>query len=110
MDDLVELLTVTDRFELSSGLVVVPDFSLPDGWKVRSETVTLLMSDGTHCEATAQLVITHFNIRDPAVPQDRRWRLVVSFPALKKGDLPIGTKVMVPRSLREAIEDRRERP
>jgi len=34
MEDLVELLTVLESFQLNNGLVVVPDFSLPDGWKI----------------------------------------------------------------------------
>jgi hypothetical protein len=44
--DLVELLTVADRFQLSSGLVLVPDFLVPKGWKPRSETVVIVKPNG----------------------------------------------------------------
>src|SRR5262245_29789015 len=102
MDDLVELLTVAERFQLNNGLVVVPDFSPPDGWKNRSEAVTIVLPDGKQRAAMASLTIAHFLISDPTVTPDRRWRLVVSFPALSKEDMPIGSKVMVPRALRAA--------
>lgn len=103
MDDLVELLTVAERFQLNSGLVVVPDFSPPDGWKNRFETVTVALPDGKHRAVIASLAIAHFRISDPAAPLDRRWRLVVSFPELTKEDVPIGSKVMVPLCLWAAI-------
>jgi hypothetical protein len=104
MDDLVELLTLTDHFQLSSGLVVVPDFSVPKGWKPRSETVTIVRPNGESREAKARLAVEHFLIRDPAVSVDRRWRLVVSFPTMTKEEVPIGSKVMVPQSLRASIQ------
>jgi hypothetical protein len=98
--DLVELLTVADRFQLSSGLVVVPDFSLPRGWKARSETVEIITPDGENRKTCACLMATHFNIPDPTVPADRRWRLVVSLPTMTKEEVPIGTKIMVAKSLK----------
>jgi hypothetical protein len=90
--DLVELLTVADRFQLSSGLVVVPDFSLPKGWKARSETVAIVTPEGESRKILACLMATHFNIPDPTVSADRRWRLVVSLPTMTKEEVPIGTK------------------
>jgi len=104
MDDLVELLTVEERFQLSTGLVVVPDFSVPDGWKVRSEDVIVVLPDGKHREAKATLAVAHFRIPDPTASPDRRWRLVVTFPTMSKEDVPVGSKVMVPASLRAAIQ------
>jgi len=99
VDDLIELLTVTDRFELGYGLAVAPDFPAPHGWKARSETVTIVLPDGKRRDAKAILSVAHISIADPAVSADRRWRLVVSFPTLRKEDVPEGTKVMGSRSL-----------
>jgi hypothetical protein len=106
IEDLVELLTVAERFQLNYGLVVVPDFSVPDGWKNRSETVTIVLPDGKHRVARASLAVAHFRIPDSAASSDKRWRLVVSFPTMTEEDVPIGSKVMVPLSLRAAIQPR----
>jgi|SRR6476661_3585614 hypothetical protein len=102
--DLVELLTVADRFQLSSSLVLVPDFSVPKGWKPRSETVVIVKPNGESREATACLAVTHFNIRDPAVSAERRWRLVMSLPTMTKDEVPIGSKIMAPQSLRASMQ------
>jgi hypothetical protein len=102
--DLVELLTVADRFQLSSGLVLVSDFSVPKGWKPRSETVVIVKPNGESREATACLAVTHFLIRDPAASTDRQWRLVVSLPMMTKEEVPIGSKVMVSQSLRASMQ------
>jgi hypothetical protein len=105
MDDLVELLTVADHFQLANrSVVVVPDFSLPNGWKARSETVTIVLPVGKCREAKASLKVGHVNIPPAIGDEDRRWRLVVSFPTLTKEDVPIGSKVMVAVSLRAAIQ------
>jgi hypothetical protein len=105
--DLVELLTVVERFQLNKRLVVVPDFSVPDGWKNRSETVTIVLPDGRHRAATASFTVAHFQIPDPATSSDERWRQVVSFPT--KEDVPIGSKVMVPQPLKAAIQRHQQR-
>ena len=104
--DLVELLTVTEHFLLQDrGVVVVPDFAVPaGGWKNCSQTVIIMTPDGRSLDATARLEVWHFNIRDPAVPMEKRWRLVVSFPTLTKQDVPIGCKVMIPRSLENTMQ------
>jgi hypothetical protein len=102
--DLVELLTVADRFQLSSGHVLVPDFSVPKGCKPRSETVVIVKPNGESREVAVWLAVTHFLIRDPAVSADRRWRLVVSLPTMTKDEVPIGSKIMVPRSLRASMQ------
>jgi hypothetical protein len=102
--DLVELLTVSDHFQLQRiGLVVVPDFSAPPGWKPRSETVMIVTPDGQSQEATARIEVWHAEIRDPAVPADRRWRLVVSFPEMTKERVPIGSRIMASQALRAAM-------
>jgi hypothetical protein len=106
MDDLVELLIVAERFRLNNGLVVVPDFPPSDGWKNRSETVTIVLPDGKNRTAMASLAIAHLLISDPTAPPDRRWRPVVSLHALTKEDVPVGSKVMVPLTSRTAIRSR----
>ena len=103
-EELVELLTVAEHFQLNSGLVVVPDFSVPDGWRNRSDNVTIALPDGKRRAAKASLAAVHFRIPDPAASLDKRWRLVVSFPTMTKELVPIGSKVMVPVSLRSAIQ------
>lgn len=104
--DLVELLTVADHFEIQGrGVVVVPDFAPPDGrWKNFSQTLVIITPDGRNHEATAHLQLSHFLIRDPAVSVEKRWRVVVSFPTLTKEEVPIGSKVMVPQSLKNAMQ------
>jgi len=104
MEELVELLTVAEHFQLNNGLVVVPDFSVPDGWRNRSENVTIVLPDGKRRTAKASLAAVHFRMPDPAASLDKRWRLVVSFPTMTKELVPIGSKVMVPVSLRSAIQ------
>jgi len=104
MEELVELLTVAEHFQLNNGLVVVPDFSVPDGWRNRSENVTIVLPDGKRRTVKASLAAVHFRIPDPAASLDKRWRLMVSFPTMTKETVPIGSKVMVPVSLRSAIQ------
>lgn len=101
--DLVELLTVVDRFQFADRLLVLPDFSLPPGWTPRSETIVVATPQGQCREVAAHLWGAHLLIRDPTVSADRRWRLQVSFPTLTKEEVPIGSKIMVPRPLRAAI-------
>jgi hypothetical protein len=63
MDDLVELLTVADHVRLRNrSVVVVQDFSLPNGWKARSETVTIVLLGGKRREAEASLTVAHVNV------------------------------------------------
>jgi hypothetical protein len=103
-DDRVELLTVEDRFQLSGvGLVLVPDFSVPDGWRNIEETVQLCRPDGTMLEAVAQLNMTHFNIRDPKADLDKRWRIVVRLPAVEKGQVPVGSRLLVSADTRGRV-------
>lgn len=101
----VELLTVEECFQLSQmGLVLVPDFSVPRGnWKNFSDTVVLARPDGHEFEVFAQFNMSHFNIRDPNASVDKRWRVVVSLPELKKVDVPIGSKILVSSEVKEAV-------
>ena len=107
----VELTTVADTFCLRSNdtaaaplLVIHPDFSAPSsGWQSRTEAVTILKPNGQEFETTAQLNLSHFNIRDPEVPLDRRWRVTVSLPNRTREDVPVGSKILVSPETRDAI-------
>ena len=102
--ELVELLTVADRFQLSYDLVVTPDFAVPaKGWRPCSQTAILVTPEGRSFETTVGMAIAHFNISDRGAPEERRWRVVVSFPKLTKEEVPIGSKLMVSRTLKEAL-------
>jgi hypothetical protein len=103
MDHLVELLTVSDHFAMERGLVVTPDFAPPVGWKARSEPAVVVTPDGESREMTACLEVWHFEIRDPA-RADKRWRLVLLFPAAGNEDVPLGSKVMVSQQLKAAVD------
>lgn len=103
--DQAELLVVSDSFQISGqGLMVVPDFPSPaSDWRGGSETATVVKPDGSHLTARLNLHIAHFNIRDPNAPLENRWRLVPTFPDLQKDDVPIGSRVLIPTTVVEAI-------
>ncbi|HVU87821.1 MAG TPA: hypothetical protein VHD36_10910 [Pirellulales bacterium] len=102
--DRVELCSVTNAFEIHGrGLVLVPDFSVPDGWKDREEVVVLEHPEGNRIESRAIFNLTHFNISDPTIPLDRRWRVVLLLPDLKKRDAPAGTKIFVSAEIRNVL-------
>ena len=104
MGDQGELLTVTDRFLLDRlGLVLTPDFPVPRGWHDRSETVTLVRPASESLECHASFFSLHLNIRDPRIPSSQRWRVVVTLPALKQEDVPVGTRVLCSRPLCELL-------
>ena len=91
-----ELLTVEQVFQLQGiGLAVVPDFSVPKaGWKNGAHQVRVVKPNGEQIEADANFHVWHFNIRDPTVPLDKRWRVVISFPSLTEDDLPAGSRIL----------------
>jgi len=100
-----ELLTVADTFQLSHvGLTLMPDFAVPNGtWKSRSAPVVVITPDGQELETTAQFNMTHFNIPDPSVSVEKRWRVVISIPTLHKQQVPIGSRVMVSSEVKNAL-------
>src|SRR5262245_48431293 len=99
----VELFTVVDTFQIPSlGLVVTPDFSVPDRWKNVSDMVRIVTPDGHEFEALARFNMTHFNIPSSG-DVDRRWRIVVCFPKEKKDDVPVGSRIFVARELRTSL-------
>ena len=100
----VELLVVVDTFQLTGiGLTFMPDFAVPPQWKNRAEEVTVVTPTGLSFEAPAQFNITHFNIRDPSVSADRRWRVLVTLPATSKDRVPIGSRILVSPETRAAL-------
>lgn len=100
----VELFTVEDSFNIGRGVVVVtPDFSVPDGWKDRIDSVTVVKPDGERYEATAQFSMSHTLIRDAQVSSDRRWRVVVLLPDRTRDDVPSGSRILVSPEVKAAI-------
>ncbi|HYT58887.1 MAG TPA: hypothetical protein VEL06_01875, partial [Haliangiales bacterium] len=77
-------------------MIVHPDLSVPPaGWKERRETVAVLRPDGREFEATAQSSLSHFNIREPDVSIDRRWRVTILFQGMASGEVPDGSKMIL---------------
>ena len=100
----VELLTVEDSFQISGrGVVVIPDFSVPDGWKDRAETVAVTRPDGQVYEAAARFSMSHFRLLDRTASLDRSWRIVVLLLDRQKDELPVGSKISVSQETRDAI-------
>ena len=100
----VELLTVEDCFLIEGrGVIVIPDFSVPKGWKNRTETVAVAMPNGQQYEAAAQFSMSHFKLLDPTAPTDKRWRVVVLLMNRNKEELPIGSKILVSQAVKDAI-------
>ena len=107
----VALITVERTFCLRSDahperclLVIHPDLSVPPaGWKERSETVAIVTPDGREFEATAHISLSHFNIRDPDVSIDQRWRVTVLFQGMTSDTVPDGSKILVSHETRNAL-------
>jgi hypothetical protein len=92
---LAELLTVEQVFQLQDGLTIVPDFPVPKtGWRSGAYRVRVVKPNGEQLDVNASFNIVHFEIRDPSVPLDKRWRVVISFPSLTKVDVPEGSKIL----------------
>lgn len=100
----VELLTVEDCFAIKGrGVVVIPDFRVPEGWKDCTDTITVTKPDGQQYEVMAQFSMAHFNLIDPNASIDKRWRVVVLLLNGKKEDLPVGSKILVSQEIKEAV-------
>ncbi len=104
-----ELLTVEDRFMIEKvGLLVVPDFSVPSNdWKPSEETLVIQRPDGITLEALAKFSLSHFNISDPNVPVDRRWRVTICILGRAREDGPIGSKLLVRPELATQLLERK---
>ena len=106
--DQVPLLIVEDSFflhrEPAMMLILHPDFSVPvTGWKGCTEEVSVLRPDGRQFDAQARLELSHFNIRDPEVPMDRRWRVTLWLIDLSKDEVPIGSTILGSPDLRNRL-------
>ena len=105
----VELLTVSDCFWLGRDdgygvLVLLPDFSVPPvGWKNRTETIIVVRPDGIELERRGEISLQHFNISDPHVSVDRRWRIGLLLTDAAQGDAPVGSKILVSRAVKDAL-------
>ena len=108
---LVPLITVETTFCLRSNehpercvLILHPDISVPPGgWKERTEIVAILKPDGHEHEASAQISLSHFNIRNSDISIDRRWRVTISFQGMTSDDVPDGSKILVSHETRDAL-------
>lgn len=83
-----------------------PCFSLNDERAIPDPVTGHQISnpDGSTLEAQLNLHVAHFNIPDPTVPLERRWRIVPTFPDLDKDDVPIDSRVLVSPDVVEAIK------
>ena len=92
------LCEVEERFQITDrGLVLAPDFSVPSKgtWKNFTTNIEVETEEGERKKFEANYWLSHFNIRDPSVPMDKRWRVVLNLPKAKKEDVPIGSKIFV---------------
>jgi hypothetical protein len=108
----LQLLTVERTFFISRPgvqmLVLAPHFTMPKnwkehGWSERREQVTVIRPDGSSLPATAQINMTHLNIRDPKVPGEARWPITVWLTDRTEDEMPVGSKIMVDPEVRAAI-------
>ncbi len=107
-----ELLTVEHTFYLGRPgvqmLVLSPHFMMPEdwserGWNERKEEVTVVRPDGSSIPATAQINVTHLNIRDPDVPLKARWPITVWLTDRIEDEVPVGSKILVDPEICAAI-------
>jgi len=108
--NMVELLTVTERFQLSGiGLTVIPDFSVPEGWRNLQATVEVVTPAGEKFEAIAHFGMTHFNI--PGEPSiDKRWRILISLQDVEQERVPLGSRLFAEESVRDAVMPKSKGP
>jgi hypothetical protein len=113
----VELLTVKHTFELNRNsthtLILFPEFPVPKGWKDRDwneriETVTILRPDGTELEAAAQINTSHLDTPDPKFPESR-WKITLHLTDRTKHEVPVGSRILVSPTVRNAILDATEK-
>lgn len=99
-----ELLTVQEHFDITGrGLVLLPDFDVPRGWRDRTASVLVVTPDGKAQEFDARFELIHFNIRDANVEVNRRWRVSVSLPSATKSAVPIGSRLLCEGELKASI-------
>lgn len=103
--NLVELLTVEDRFQLiHKGLIVVPCLPVPKGdWSNFEASGSLLKPDGPDETVLLRFTVSHFNIADPRIPVEQCWQVAVSLPELQKDDVPVGSRLLVSEDVRDRL-------
>lgn len=108
----VPLLTVEDTGWIERPgvqmLILHPTFAVPPGWSdrgwsQRTEKVTVLRLDGLELEATAQINMTHLNVRDPDFPLDQRWVITMWLTDRIADEVPSGSRILVAPEVRDAI-------
>jgi hypothetical protein len=100
----IELLTVADCFLIEGrGVVVIPDFSVPEGWKDRTDCVAVVKPNGQQYETTAQFSMSHYRLLDPNASIDNRWRVVAMLLNQNREDLPVGSKILVSPEVKDAV-------
>lgn len=108
--DEIELLTVEDSFEISGRrVIVIPDFSVPERWKDRVDSVSLVTPAGRKIATRARFNLSHFSLSVPNAPMDKRWRIVVLLLDCGKEQVTVGSKLLVPLDVYRAIMPEPER-
>ena len=102
--DHVELLTVENSFEISGrGIVLIPDFAVPERWNDRVDSVILAIPGGQKIATKARFNLSHFSLSDANASVNERWRVVVLLLDVRKEQVAIGSKLLVPCEVRRAI-------
>jgi hypothetical protein len=99
----VELLVIEAAFQINNRIILVPDFSVPEGWTNRMGTIVVATPDGRRFEATGDFHMAHLQVGDPVASIDQRWRIIVSIPQGRKDDFPIGSRILVSPELRGTV-------
>jgi hypothetical protein len=101
----VELMIIKDTFQIEGfGIVVLPNLAFPkEGWRESMETVVIVKPDGGQFETAAWFGITHFSVSDSKATINDRYRVTISFPERTKKDLPIGSRVLVSETIKNAF-------
>ena len=94
------LLEVEDTFDLERvGLVVLPQLPLPDRFESQRLDVELLKPDGTSVVLNAELTAPHFRYESGKSESV----LQIGFPEHSKGDVPIGSKIMIDKAAARVV-------
>ena len=105
---LVALLTVEHVFAIRADMLVIsPAFPVPwdangKGWQNRTEKVLVAKPDGSEIPATAQINMTHLSIRGPVNPGEC-WQVRMWLTDRTIEEVPIGSKILVSKEIRDAL-------
>jgi len=90
------LLQVQDTFQVTGrGLVVVPEIPVPPRFANFTDTVTVNPPDSEPFQASANFFLSHFS--------PGGFKLLITFPGLSKGSLPIGSGILVSDSAADRL-------